>query len=107
MKRLVDVIDGVTETLHFDESEQTFSIQRTADLQAVADDVSAKHSQTLGKCGLGWHIGSIPVALLQQYAAARGIANFWDLATPAYADELARLCTDSDYRKFSPTGGRA
>jgi len=107
MKRVVDVTDGVTETIHFDEAENTFSIQRTADVQAVADDVAAKHSQTLGKTELGWHIGSIPVALLQEYAAARGIVNFWDLCTPAYADELMRLCTDSDFRKFSPTGGRA
>jgi hypothetical protein len=107
MGRLVDEIDGVTETLHFDDAADTFTIQRTADLQVVADDVSAKHSQTLGKTELGWHIGSIPVALLEQYAQARGIANPWDLCTPAYASELMRLCTDGDYRKFSPTGGQA
>lgn len=107
MKRLVDTVDGVAETLHYDDSENTFTIKRTADVEAVAEDVAAKHSQTLGKCDLGWHVGSIPVALMAEYAQARGIANMWDLCTPAYADELLRLCTDSDYRKFSPTGGRA
>lgn len=107
MERIVDQVDGVTETLHFDESENTFTIKRTADVQAVADDVAEKHSQTLGKCELGWHIGSIPVPLLEAYAHSRGIANPWDLCTPAYADELMALCLDSDYRKFSPTGGRA
>jgi hypothetical protein len=107
MKRLVDVVDGVTETLHYDEMADTFSIHRTADITVVADDVAAKHSQTLGKTELGWHIGAIPVALLEQYAAMRGIANPWDLCTPAYADELLALCTNSDFRKFSPTGGRA
>jgi hypothetical protein len=107
MKRLVDVVDGVTETLHYDEMADTFSIHRTADITAVADDVAAKHSQTLGKTELGWHIGAIPVSLLEQYAQMRGIANPWDLCTPAYADELLALCTNADFRKFSPTGGRA
>lgn len=107
MARVVDVIDGITETLHVDETEGTFTVQRSQDVQAVADDVAAKHAQTLGKCDLGWHIGSIPVAVMQEYATARGIANFWDLCTPAYADELMSLCQNSDYRKFSPTGGRA
>jgi hypothetical protein len=40
MKRVVDTFDGITETLHFDEAENTFSIQRTADVQIVADDVA-------------------------------------------------------------------
>lgn len=107
MGRLVDQVDGITETLHFDEADNTFTISRTADVQSVADDVAAKHSQTLGKTALGWHVGSIPVALLEQYAALRGIKNVWDLCTPAYADELMALCQNSDYRKFSPTGGKA
>lgn len=107
MERLLDVVDGVVETLHFDDSENQFTIRRTQDVQAVADDVAAKHSQTLGKSELGWHIGSIPVTVLAEYAQTRGIANFWDLCTPAYADELMALCTNSDFRKFSPTGGRA
>lgn len=107
MKRVVDVVDGITETLHFDEMADTFTIQRTADVQVVADDVAEKHAATLGKSEFGWHVGSIPVALLSQYAAARGIANMWDLCKPEYADELMRLCKDSDYRKFSPTGGMA
>jgi hypothetical protein len=107
VERLVDVVDGVAETLHFDEAADTFTIKRAADVEAVVDDVAAKHSQTLGKCEMGWHVGAIPLVVLQEYAHARGIANMWDLCTPAYADELMRLCTDSDYRKFSPTGGRA
>lgn len=107
MQRLIDTVDGVTETLHFDEAESTFTIKRAVDVEAVVEDVAAKHSQTLGKSDLGWHVGSIPVVLLQEYASARGIANMWDLCTPAYADELMRLCQSSDYRKFSPTGGRA
>jgi len=107
MKRFVDEVDGVSEYISYDDAAETFTIQRTADLQAVADDVAAKHSQTLGKTELGWHIGSIPVPLLQQYAQTRGIANFWDLCTPAYADELMALCQNADYRKFSPTDGKA
>lgn len=107
MGRVVDVMDGVTETVHFDELSETFTVQHSQDVQAVVDDVAAKHSQTLGKSELGWHIGSIPVTVLEGYAKARGIANFWDLCTPAYADELMALCQDADYRKFSPTGGRA
>ena len=107
MKRVVDTFDGITETLHFDEAENTFSIQRTADITVVADDVAEKHAATLGKSAMGWHVGSIPLALLSEYAAKRGIANMWDLAKPEYAGELLRLCTDSDYRKFSPTGGKA
>ena len=75
MKRIVDQVDGVTETLHFDEAADTFAIQRTADVQVVADDVADKHSQTLGKTALGWHIGAIPVPLLEKYAIARGIPN--------------------------------
>lgn len=107
MERVVDVVDGVVETLHYDDAEEKFTIKRTQDLSAVVEDVAAKHSQTLGKTELGWHIGEIPVTLLAEYAQVRGVANMWDLLTPAYADELMRLCTDSDYRKFSPTGGRA
>lgn len=107
MKRLVDEVDGVSEYISYDEMADTFTVQRTADVQAVADDVAAKHSQTLGKTELGWHVGSIPVVVLQQYAHARGIQNFWDLCTPAYADELMALCQSSDYRKFSPTEGKA
>lgn len=107
MKRVVDVVDGMTETFHFDEQEQKFGLEYTADVQVVADDVAAKHSQTLGKSELGWHVGSIPVPLLLQYAASRGISNPWDLMKPEYAGELVRLCTDADYRKFSPTGGKA
>ena len=107
MKRVVDTVDGITETFHFDEAENKFALEYTADVQAVADDVAAKHSQTLGKSELGWHVGSIPIAVLQQYAAHRGISNMWDLCKPEYASELMRLCMDSDYRRFSPTGGRA
>lgn len=107
MKRVVDVVDGTTETLHYDESEDKFTIHRTTDLQAVADDVADKHFSTLGKCEMGWHIGSIPFALLERYAHSRGIKNPWDLVRPEYAGELLKLCTDSDYRLFSPTGGKA
>jgi hypothetical protein len=105
--RVVDTFDGITETMHYDEAADTFTIARTADVQAVADDVAAKHSQTLGKCEMGWHVGSIPMVTLFEYARQRGIANPWDLMKPEYAGELMRLCTDSDYRKFSPTGGKA
>lgn len=107
MGRVIDTFDGITETLHYDDTEDSFTIQRTADLQVVADDVAEKHSATLGKSDMGWHIGSIHFSVLEAYAKARGIQNPWDLCTPAYADELVALCTDSDYRKFSPTGGRA
>ena len=107
MKRVVDVVDGITETLHFDESEDQFTIHRTADVQVVADDVAEKHAHSLGKSALGWHVGSIPLALLEQYAHQRGIKNPYDLCKPEYAGELIKLCTDADYRKFSPTGGKA
>lgn len=107
MKKIIDVADGVTETFHYDDMTDQFGIEYTADIEAVADDVAIKHSATLGKSALGWHIGSIPLPLLQQYAASRGISNFWDLCKPEYAGEIVRLCQDSDYRKFSPTGGKA
>lgn len=106
MGRVIDEVDGITETLHVDEAQGTFTIQRSADVEVVADDVAAKHSQTLGKTTLGWHVGSIPVALMAEYAQKRGVP-MWDLCKPEYASELLRLCTDSDYRKFSPTGGKA
>lgn len=107
MRRLVDSVDGVDEFLNFDETENKFTIERVSDLQVVADDVAIKHSMTGGKTELGWHIGSIPTHLLESYAQKRGIPNMWDLCKPEYAAELMQLCTDSDYRKFSPTGGRA
>lgn len=107
MKRVVDEVDGILETLHFDEGENTFTIKRSQDVEAVVEDVSAKHSQTLGKTTMGWHIGSIPLTVMAEYAQSRGIANMWDLCKPEYAAEMVRLCTDSDYRKFSPTGGKA
>lgn len=105
-KRFVDEVDGVSEYISYDETSGDVTIQRTADVEAVAEDVAEKHRQTLGKTQFGWHVGAIPVAVLQQYAHSRGISNFWDLCSPEYAGELMRLCTDADYRKFSPTGGK-
>jgi len=107
MRRVVDTFDGVTEILHYDEAAETFAIERTQDVEAIAEDVTAKHSQTLGKSKFGWHIGAIPLAVLAKHAEERGIANMWDLCKPEYADEMMRLCLDRDNRKFSPTGGRA
>lgn len=107
MKRFVDEVDGVSEYISYDDAAETFSVERVVDLQSVVDDVAAKQTQTLGKTEFGWHIGSLHPVLLMKYAKARGIANFWDLLKPEYASEIVRLCQDSDYRKFSPTEGKA
>lgn len=104
-RRFVDEIDGVSEYLTVDGDEAI--IERVFDVEPVIDDVAAKRSQTLGKTELGWHIGAIPVGILQDYATKRGIPNMWDLCKPEYAGELLALCQDSDYRKFSPTDGKA
>jgi hypothetical protein len=82
-------------------------VRRFQDVEPIVADVEAKRAATGGKCGLGWHIGSIPEAVAQEYARLRGI-EFSDLLyNPAYADELVRLCQMQEYRKFSPTEGKA
>ena len=106
MKRHLETVDGVVETFHADEDR--FAIQRTADVEPVIEDVHASHMATGG-----WspsrelrHIAEIPEIILQNHAQSRGIENYMDLLKTEYRGELLALICDSDFRAFSPSGGK-
>lgn len=105
MRKFIDTDGHIPEEWTL--SDDSVTVRRFMDVEPVIEDVEAKRSQTGGKSKLGWHIGSIPETVCQEYARLRGI-SFTDLLyNPAYGDELVRLCQMQEYRKFSPTEGKA
>ncbi len=104
---LIDSTDGIAEHLIHDEASGAFHIERTQDVEPTLDAVAAEHSATGGKSDGLWHVGSVPMVILVDYAKKRGLPDHWALLRPEYASELMALVTGRDFRRFSPTEGKA
>ena len=98
--------DGViTETWTFE--GDNVSVERSLDIEPVLESVAEIASNTGGKSALGYHVGRIDHITAANYAKARGIALRDLIYHPGYSAELLALCKSRDFRKLSPTEGKA
>lgn len=108
MERILTQDDalGVREHFGYDDASDTVTVRRTQDVEGVLDAVHAEHVETGGNMidGVGRKVGEIPMVVLIDYCAARGIP--WERMAygSEYDDELKRLIRT--YTKLSPSGGR-
>ena len=92
----VSQFNGITETLHFDDAERTFSLLRSQDAEPIID--ANKRAQTSGD---GFspsrelrRVASIPPLVHQVWKQQWGV----DPLLPANHDLLRRLLNDPDNR---------
>lgn len=88
--------NGVAESLHFDDAEDTFTIRREHDAQAIIDANKAWQADAAG-----WspsrelrRIASIPPLVVEVWKQTYGV----DPTKPAHHDLLRRLLNDPDNR---------
>lgn len=89
-------LDGVRESLHFDDAERTFSILREHDAQPIIDDNKRWQAD-----GAGWsptremrRVASIPPLVHELWKKLYGV----DPLKPQHHDLLRRLLNDPDNR---------
>jgi hypothetical protein len=92
----IDPLSGAVERFHFDESADTFTIQRTEDVGAVLDS-----NRELANHTDGWnadrtmrHAARIPLTIVEEWRQKHGI----DIFNPNHAEGVKRLLNSSDYR---------
>jgi hypothetical protein len=109
MDRLLDIdqpYDGLTESWHYDDATHTVTVRRTQEIDPILEAVKREHNETGGHLidGIGRHIGTIPLTVLQDHCQRRGIP--WERMAYGneYNDELKALCRE--HTKLSPSGGR-
>ena len=99
-------VDGVQESWHYDHVHHTVTIRRTQEVDPIIDAVAREHNETGGHLidGIGRHIGTLPLTVVQDYAQKRGIP--WEALAYGneYNDELKALCRS--HTKLSPSGGK-
>lgn len=100
----VSQFDGIAETLHFDDTERTFSLLRSQDAEPIID--ANKRAQASGE---GYspsrefrRIASIPVVVLEIWKKQYGV----DPTRPEHHALLRRLLNDPDNRFLRVSEGR-
>ncbi len=97
---------GVDESWHYDHISNTVTIRRSEEVDPVLEAVKREHNETGGHLieGIGRHVGSIPITVIQDYCQNRGIP--WEAMAYGndYNNELKALIRD--HTKLSPSGGR-
>lgn len=86
-----------------DETSGELTVERHQDVQDAVDQVAAMNSAGVRTIdGLGRPVAEIPVVILQEYAAVRGIP--WErLAySPEYTDEFLRVCKAHERLCYTP-----
>jgi hypothetical protein len=104
MALLVGKMDGITETLHFQDGDGTASLYREQDAEPILD--ANKRAQA---DGVGWspsrelrHVARIPTLIYHEWCKVHGV----DVLHPAHRDLLRRLLNDPDNRWLRVDGGR-
>lgn len=97
--------DGGAEVFHFDEAEQTFAIQYTADVEPVIEYNKARQADGTG----GWnaardmrHVARIPVWVIMHWVKTYGV----DPTMKGHEALLFRLLNDPEWRWLRVGEGR-
>jgi hypothetical protein len=98
----VSRMDGVTTTLHFDDAERTFSLNRVQDVEGILDLNKAQQANEEGMSQTREmrHVARIPVVVYHQWCEQYGFDVMKDKAL------LRRLLNDPDNRWLRVDGGR-
>jgi hypothetical protein len=98
----VSRMDGVTTTLHFDDSENTFSLNRVQDVEPILDLNKAAQANEDGMSASRElrHIARIPTVVYAEWCRQYGCDVLKDKAL------LRRLLNDPDNRWLRVDGGR-
>lgn len=98
--------DGLTEEWSYDHTANTVTVLRRQEIDPILEAVKREHNETGGHMidGIGRHIGTIPLTVIQDYCQERGIP--WEAMAYGndYNDELKALCRS--HTKLSPSGGK-
>ena len=96
--------DGITETLHFDEVEQTFTIKRVEDVESVMDWCRAHYNEVhVNKHNEFRFLGRYPITIAQVFAKKWGFPNWQECLK--HKDMFYRLISDRDLSKFRTVAG--
>lgn len=96
--------DGVTETLHFDETAQTFTIKRVEDVESVMDWCQTHYNEVqVNKHNEFRFLGRYPVTIAQVFAKRWGFSSWQECLK--HKDMFYRLLNDRDLSKFRTIPG--
>lgn len=104
--------NGITETTVIEDRTDggvDMRVSYSYDAEPTLKAVHNSHMETGGKSKTNelWHIGEIPVVLLMDMARRFGLDNYLELTKPEFMPYVVALCRDGDFRRLSPTGGKA
>lgn len=105
VRRFIDTDGVIPEEWTLTDTEAT--VRQFMDVEPVIERVARQRAETGGRCALGYNVGSVPYPVAMHYARTRGIEVSDLLFNPAYGSELVALCQAREYRKFSPSEGKA
>lgn len=98
-------MSDITTTYHFDEKENKDIIHRTQDFEPVI--LEAKRHREIsdgrGKTSLGYHVGTIPALIVEQYMKFAGITYHEFMIDRTH---IHRIMNNPDYKKFRVFEGR-
>lgn len=104
MSRLISRMDGITETLHFQDCDDTATLNRVQDVEPIIEANKRAQSNNDGMSTTReWrHIARIPDVVYLEWCKTYGV----DVLHPEHSKLLTRLLSDPENRWFRVDGGR-